>query len=197
MLTSIEIRGFKSFAGRTRLDFGPGINVVVGPNGSGKSNLAEAVAWAFGEQRASRLRAPAMADVLYGGGTSTPPAGVAEVTVSIGDGDGAAILEATRRLTRAGETEYRLNGCDCRLLDLQDELAGRGLGPDSLAIIRQGQVEAICMSRPGDRRAMLDDAAGVGVSKRRRHRAELKLARVADRLDRARDIAGEIASRGR
>jgi chromosome segregation protein len=199
MLRRVRIRGFKSFAGEVTLDLGPGVNVIVGPNGSGKSNFAEAIVWAMGEQRAGRLRAPGMADVLYSGSGARPGAGLAEVALQFEDAehDGPAEVEVSRRLTRAGDADYRVNAASCRLLDVQEALAARGLGGDSLAVIRQGQVEALATSRPAQRRAMLDEAAGVGVAKRRRRRAELKLARVADKLDRARDLAAELGSRAR
>jgi chromosome segregation protein len=200
MLKHVRIKGFKSFAGEVTLDLGPGLNVIVGPNGSGKSNFGEAIAWALGEQRAGRLRAPGMADVLYQGSGARPPAGLAEVALQFDGGAGGPTpteLEVGRRLTRAGDSDYRVNGASCRLLDVQETLSTRGLGTESLAVIRQGQVEALATSRPAERRAMLDEAAGVGVAKRRRRRAEQKLARVAEKLDRARDLATELASRGR
>ena len=200
MLKRVRIKGFKSFAGEVTLELGPGLNVVVGPNGSGKSNFAEAIMWALGEQRAGRLRAPGMADVLYQGAAARPPAGLAEVALQFDggpDGPGPAELEVGRRLTRAGDSDYRVNGASCRLLDVQETLSTRGLGAESLAVIRQGQVEALATSRPTERRAMLDEAAGVGVAKRRRRRAEQKLARVAEKLDRARDLASELSSRAR
>ncbi len=198
MLRRIRIRGFKSFAGDVTLDLGPGVNVIVGPNGSGKSNFGEAISWALGEQRASRLRAPGMHDILYQGTEARQAAGLAEVALQFdGVSDGPAEVEVSRRLTRAGDSSYMLNGASCRLLDLHESLAERGLGGESLAVIRQGQVEALATSRPVERRAMLDEAAGVGVTKRRRKRAEQKLARVAEKLDRARDLAAELTSRAR
>jgi chromosome segregation protein len=201
VLSRLTLRGFKSFADATTLEMGPGINVVVGPNGSGKSNLAEAVVWALGEQRAGRLRAGGMADVLYSGGERRPAAQYAEVGLLLSgdeeDARGPAEVESRRRLTRAGDADYRLNAESCRLLDVQEALARRGLGPDALAVIRQGQVEALCTSTPVERRAIVDAAAGVAVAKRRRRRAEQKLARVADKLDRARDLQGEVRTRAR
>lgn len=200
MLARLTVRGFKSFADTTTLRFGTGVNVIVGPNGSGKSNLAEAILWALGEQRAGRLRAGGMADVLYAGGERRAAAPYAEVRLLFDDGDSPdrpAELETARRLTRAGDAHYRLGGGSVRLLDVQEALAARGLGADALAIIRQGQVEAICASTAAQRRAIVDAAAGVAVAKRRRRRAELKLARVDDRLDRARDLAGELVGRAR
>ncbi len=180
MLRRIRIRGFKSFAGDVTLDLGPGVNVIVGPDGSGKSNFGEAISWALGEQRASRLRAPGMHDILYQGTEARQAAGLAEVALQFdGVSDGPAEVEVSRRLTRAGDSSYMLNGASCRLLDLHESLAERGLGGESLAVIRQGQVEALATSRPVERRAMLDEAAGVGVTKRRRKRAKQKLARVA------------------
>jgi chromosome segregation protein len=200
MLKRIEIKGFKSFASPLVLDLGPGVNVIVGPNGSGKSNIVEAVLWGMGEQRAARLRAAGgWQDVIFSGSGSRQASGLAEVSLlmSPDDGEGPAELEVSRRLTRAGEAYYRVNGETCRLVDLHDTLAGRGLGTESFAVIRQGQVETICASRPPELRAILDEAAGIGLPKRRRKRAQQKIARTADRLQRARDIAGEVASRAR
>ncbi|MCU0306163.1 MAG: chromosome segregation protein SMC [Thermoleophilia bacterium] len=200
MLTRLSLRGFKSFAEPVELRFGPGVNVIVGPNGSGKSNVAEAILWALGEQRPARLRAPGMQDVLFSGGPGRQAVGVAEVTMGLAGpgGEGRpAELEVTRRLTRAGDAGYRLNGGRCRLLDVQDALATHGLGPRSLSVIRQGQVEAVCASHPAELRAVLDEAAGVGLPKRRRRRAEQRLARLDDRLARARDLAVELGDRAR
>ncbi|MFV0373182.1 AAA family ATPase, partial [Microbacterium sp.] len=200
MLTRLELRGFKSFAAGTTLDLGPGVNVIVGPNGSGKSNLAEALVWAMGEQRARAIRASGMSEVVFSGGAGRAAAGLAEVSMTLTrdedlDDDQPAELGVTRRVTRAGDATYRLNGVSCRLLDIHEALATRGLGPDALAVVRQGQVEAVCTARPADLRAVIEEAAGVALQKRRRKRAEQKLARVADRLDRARDLATELEER--
>lgn len=199
MLRRLRIKGFKSFADPVDLEFGPGINVIVGPNGSGKSNISEAIAWALGEQRSGKLRAPAMQDVLFSGGDGRQPVGLAEVVVTLESvpGEGPAEMGVSRRLTRAGESGYRLNGGNARLVDVLDALSTRGLGPQSLSIIRQGQVEAICQSKPVALRGILDEAAGTGLPKRRRHRAELRLKHVDDHLARARDLANELASRAR
>jgi len=199
MLRRLEIRGFKSFAAPISLEFGPGVNVIVGPNGSGKSNLAEAIVWSMGEQRATRLRAPGMTEVVFSGGEGRPPAGVAEVRVTVSpanpDPHQPAETEVARRLTRSGEATYQLNGTTCRLLDVHEALGTFGLGPDALAVIRQGQVEAVCTARASDLRAVIEEAAGVALSRRRRRRAEAKLARVAERLQRARDLATELTRR--
>jgi chromosome segregation protein len=199
MLRRLDIRGFKSFANPINLEFGPGVNVIVGPNGSGKSNLAEAIVWSMGEQRATRLRAAGMAEVVFSGGEGRPAAGVAEVRMTVSpahaDPHQAAETEVARRLTRAGEAAYQLNGGTCRLLDIHEALGTVGLGPDALAVIRQGQVEAVCTARPSDLRAVIEEAAGVALSRRRRRRAESKLSRVAERLDRARDLATELTRR--
>ncbi len=199
MLRRLDIRGFKSFAAPISLEFGPGVNVIVGPNGSGKSNLAEAIVWSMGEQRATRLRAAGMTEVVFSGGEGRPPAGVAEVRVTVSpaqpDPTSAAETEVARRLTRSGEASYQLNGTICRLLDVHEALGTFGLGPDALAVIRQGQVEAVCTARPSDLRAVIEEAAGVALSRRRRRRAEAKLARVAERLQRARDLATELTRR--
>ena len=204
MLRRLEIRGFKSFAAPISLEFGTGVNVIVGPNGSGKSNLAEAIVWSMGEQRATRLRAAGMTEVVFSGGEGRPSAGVAEVRVTVSpaqpdpsqpDPYERAETEVARRLTRSGEASYQLNGTTCRLLDVHEALGTFGLGPDALAVIRQGQVEAVCTARPSDLRAVIEEAAGVALSRRRRRRAEAKLARVAERLQRARDLAAELTSR--
>ncbi len=199
MLRRLRIKGFKSFADPVDLEFGPGLNVIVGPNGSGKSNVSEAIAWALGEQRSGRLRAPAMQDILFSGGDGRQPVGMAEVAITLegGMGGGPAELGVSRRLTRAGDSGYRLNGSGVRLVDVLDALSTQGLGPQSLSIIRQGQVDAICQSKPSELRGILDEAAGTGLPKRRRHRAELRLKHVDEHLARARDLAGEIASRAR
>ncbi len=199
MLKRLRVKGFKSFADPIDLEFGPGLNVIVGPNGSGKSNISEAIAWALGEQRAGRLRAPAMQDILFSGGDGRQPVGMAEVAITLegGMGEGPAEMGVSRRLTRAGDSGYRLNGANVRLVDVLDSLSTRGLGPQSLSIIRQGQVDAICQSKPSALRGILDEAAGTGLPKRRRHRAELRLKHVDDHLARARDLAAELASRAR
>ncbi len=200
MLKRVRIKGFKSCADPIDLEFGPGINVIVGPNGAGKSNIAEAIVWALGEQRAGRLRAPAMQDILFSGGDGRQPVGMAEVSITV-DGPvtdgGPAELGVTRRLTRAGDSGYKLNNGNCRLVDVLDSLSSRGLGPQSLAIIRQGQVDQICQSTPAALRGILDETAGTGLPKRRRHRAELRLKHVDDHLARARDLSTEITSRAR
>ncbi len=199
MLRRIHLRGFKSFATPVDLEFGPGVNVIVGPNGSGKSNLAEAMVWSMGEQRATRLRASGMAEVVFSGGEGRPPAGLAEVRMTVSPAhparDQPAETEVARRLTRAGDATYQLNGTACRLLDVHEALGALGLGPDALAVIRQGQVEAVCTARPADLRAVVEEAAGVALSRRRRRRAEAKLGRVSERLDRARDLATELTRR--
>jgi len=199
MLRRLDIRGFKSFAAPINLEFGAGVNVIVGPNGSGKSNLAEAIVWSMGEQRATRLRAAGMTEVVFSGGEGRPPAGVAEVRMTVSpaqpDSQLPAETEVARRLTRSGEATYQLNGTTCRLLDVHEALGTFGLGPDALAVIRQGQVEAVCTARPSDLRAVIEEAAGVALSRRRRRRAEAKLARVAERLQRARDLAAELTRR--
>jgi len=199
MLRRLDIRGFKSFATPIDLEFGPGVNVIVGPNGSGKSNLAEAIVWSMGEQRATRLRAAGMTEVVFSGGEGRPPAGVAEVRLTVcpahHDPEQPAETEVARRLTRSGEATYQLNGTTCRLLDVHEALGTVGLGPDALAVIRQGQVEAVCTARPSELRAVIEEAAGVALSRRRRRRAEAKLARVAERLERARDLAAELTRR--
>lgn len=198
MLTRIAVRGFKSFAEPVVIDLVPGVNVVVGPNGSGKSNVVEAVLWALGEQRAARLRAGAMGDVLFSGGAGRGPAALAQVSLTLAPvGDDGTEIETTRRLTADGESRYRLSGTACRLMDVQEALAARGLGPDALAIVRQGQVESVCTARPADLRTVVDEAAGIAGAKRRRRRALRRLGQTRERIARAEDIHQELRAQTR
>ena len=164
-LKSITMKGFKSFPDRTRLEFAPGISVVVGPNGSGKSNVTDAVLWAMGEQSPLAVRGQSMQDVIFGGGRGVQARGAAEVELVIDNGDGALDLPMSeisilRRLDRAGEGEYRLNGARCRLVDVIEVLSDTGLGKEMHSVISQGRVEAIVTSKPRDRRLLIEEAAG-------------------------------------
>lgn len=198
MLSRIRIRGFKSFAEPTTLDLVPGVNVVVGPNGSGKSNVVEAVLWALGEQRPARLRAGSMGEVLFSGGEGKSQAAYADVELTLGaQEDGADPIEVSRRLTAAGDSAYRLAGINCRLLDVQEAFAARGLGPDSLTVVRQGQVEGVCAAAPAALRGMIDEAAGIAHGRRRRRRTEGRLNQIEDRLDQARAMQDDLVTRMR
>ncbi|HEV2997565.1 MAG TPA: AAA family ATPase, partial [Solirubrobacteraceae bacterium] len=199
-LKSLTLRGFKSFPDRTRLDFGPGVSVVVGPNGSGKSNVTDAVLWAMGEQSPLAVRGQSMQDVIFGGGRGVQPRGAAEVEIVLDNSDGTVELPLSeisilRRLDRAGEGEYRLNGARCRLADVIEVLSDTGLGKETHSVISQGRVEAIVTSKPRDRRLLIEEAAGLGKHRKRRRRAQLKLERTQENLDRALDVEGEARTR--
>jgi len=199
-LKSIAMKGFKSFPDRTRLEFGPGVSVVVGPNGSGKSNVTDAVLWALGEQSPLAVRGQSMQDVIFGGAPGRQAAQHAEVELVLDDSDGTLALGAPeisiyRRLDRMGEGEYRLAGARCRLVDVIELLSDTGLGKDMHSVISQGRVESIVTSKPRDRRLLIEEAAGLGKHRKRRRRAQLKLDRTRDNLDRALDVEREARSR--
>ena len=199
-LKSLTLKGFKSFPERTRLEFGPGVSVVVGPNGSGKSNITDAVLWALGEQSPMAVRGQSMQDVIFGGGPGRQASKGAEVELVLDDGDGALAFGAPeisiqRRLDRAGDGEYRLAGARCRLVDVIELLSDTGLGKEMHSVISQGRVEAIVTSKPRDRRLLIEEAAGLGKHRKRRRRAQLKLERTQDNLDRALDVEREARSR--
>jgi chromosome segregation protein len=199
-LKSITLKGFKSFPDRTRLEFGPGVSVIVGPNGSGKSNVTDAVLWALGEQSPLAVRGASMQDVIFGGGRGVQARNAAEVEIVLDNGEGSELLPMSeiaiqRRLDRAGEGEYRLNGARCRLVDVLEILSDTGLGKEMHSVVSQGRIEAIVTSKPRDRRLLIEEAAGLGKHRKRRRRAQLKLERTQDNLDRALDIEREARSR--
>src|ERR671934_1411883 len=198
-LKSITLKGFKSFPHRTKLEFGPGVSVIVGPNGSGKSNITDAVLWALGEQSPLAVRGQTMQDMIFAGGNGTAPCRFAEVEVVLDNGDGSAgefsEISIRRRLDRNGEGEYRLNGARCRLVDVIEALADANLGREMHSVISQGRVEEIVHSRPRDRRLLVEEAAGLGKHRKRRRRAQLKLERTRDNLDRALDVEREARTR--
>src|SRR6266536_3503294 len=199
-LRSIALKGFKSFPDRTRLEFTPGVSVIVGPNGSGKSNITDAVLWALGEQSPLAVRGQTMQDVIFAGGHGLPSRNAAEVEVVIDNSDRGlesdfSEISIVRRLDRSGEGEYRLNGARCRLVDVLEVLSDTGLGKEMHSVVSQGRVEAIIHSKPRDRRLLIEEAAGLGKHRKRRRRAQLKLERTEDNLDRALDVEREARSR--
>ncbi|MCX6386297.1 MAG: AAA family ATPase [Solirubrobacterales bacterium] len=199
-LKSITLKGFKSFPDRTRLEFGPGISVIVGPNGSGKSNVTDAVLWALGEQSPLAVRGQSMQDVIFSGARGQQARNSAEVEVVIDNGDGAldsefSEISVSRRLDRSGEGEYRLNGARCRLVDVLEVMSDTGLGKEMHSVVSQGRVEGVVTSKPRDRRMLVEEAAGLGKHRKRRHRAQLKLARTQDNLDRCLDVEREARTR--
>ena len=199
-LRSISMKGFKSFPERTTLEFSPGVSVIVGPNGSGKSNITDAVLWALGEQSPGAIRGASMQDVISAGGKGIGQRKAAEVEVVIDNGDGRAATEFSeiaveRRLDRSGDSGYRLNGARCRLADVTDVLSDTNLGREMHSVISQGRVEAIVLSKPRERRLLIEEAAGLGKHRKRRRRAELKLRSARDNLDRALDVEREARAR--
>ena len=196
-LKSLTLKGFKSFADRGRLTLEPGVTVVVGPNGSGKSNISDAVLWVLGEQSAKALRGNAMEDVIFAGSSARQAVGVAEVDLVLDNRDGSLPLEfsevtITRRMFRSGESEYLLNQSPARLMDIQELLHDTGLGRDTHSIISQGRIDEVLNSRPEERRALIEEAAGVLKHKKRKDRALRKLTAMDVHLDRIRDVLIEI-----
>ncbi|HMJ00929.1 MAG TPA: AAA family ATPase [Gaiellaceae bacterium] len=200
-LRAIKLRGFKSFPDPVEVRLEQGVAVVVGPNGSGKSNVSDALLWAAGSLAPSELRAEKPDDVLFAGGKDRPPADFCEVELVFDNEDGAlaelpfAEVSFLRRLHRGGEGQYLVNRAPVRRTDLVELLADVGLGGNMGSIISQGRVEEILGSKPEERRQLVEEAAGLGRFKHRRHRAELKLARVAIDVERARDLEAELKKR--
>jgi chromosome segregation protein len=199
-LKSLTLKGFKSFPDRTQLDFGPGVSVVVGPNGSGKSNVTDAVLWAMGEQSPLAVRGQSMQDVIFGGGRGVQARSAAEVEIVLDNSDGTievplSEISIVRRLDRAGEGGYRLNGARCRLTDVIEVLSDTGLGKETHSVVSQGRVEAIVTSKPRERRLLIEEAAGLGKHRKRRRRAQLKLERTQQNLDRSLDVEREARTR--
>src|SRR3954465_4811071 len=198
-LSSLTLKGFKSFPDRTKLTFSPGVSVVVGPNGSGKSNITDAVLWALGEQSPVAVRGQSMQDVIFAGAHGVQARADAEVEVVLDNADGTVALPAgeisvSRRLNRAGDGEYRINGARCRLTDVIELMSDTGMGKEMHSVVSQGRVEGIVTSKPRDRRMLIEEAAGLGKHRKRRRRAQLKLERTQANLDRALDVEREARS---
>ena len=196
-LKSLTLKGFKSFADRTRMVFDPGLTVVVGPNGSGKSNISDSILWVLGEQSAKHLRGQAMEDVVFAGSSARKPVGVAEVDLVLDNSDHTLPVDfdevaITRRMYRSGESEYLINGAPSRLLDIQDILHDSGMGKETHSIISQGKLDAILMSRPEERRSLIEEAAGISKHKRRKERSVRKLQAMDQHLQRALDHQKEV-----
>jgi chromosome segregation protein len=196
-LKSLTLKGFKSFASPTTLRFEPGITCVVGPNGSGKSNVVDALTWVMGEQGAKTLRGGKMEDVIFAGTSSRAPLGRAEVTVTIDNSDHALPIEysevsITRRMFRDGASEYEINGSSCRLMDVQELLSDSGIGREMHVIVGQGKLAEILESRPEDRRAFIEEAAGVLKHRKRKEKAVRKLDSMSANLARLTDLTTEL-----
>jgi chromosome segregation protein len=196
-LKSLTLRGFKSFASSTTLTFEPGITCVVGPNGSGKSNVVDAIAWVLGEQGAKSLRGGKMEDVIFAGTSGRAPLGRAEVVLTIDNSDGALPIDYTevtisRIMFRNGGSEYAINGAPCRLLDVQELLSDSGIGREMHVIVGQGQLDAVLHAAPEDRRAFIEEAAGVLKHRKRKEKALRKLDAMQANLNRLQDLTAEL-----
>ena len=196
-LKSIEVHGFKSFANKILFEFHNGITGIVGPNGSGKSNVADAVRWVLGEQRAKQLRGASMQDVIFSGTESRKPLSYAYVAITLDNGDGQLNIgyqEVTvaRRVYRSGESEYLINGASCRLKDVNELFYDTGIGKEGYSIIGQGQIERILSGKPEERRELFDEAAGIVKYKRRKATAQKKLEDEQQNLVRVNDILLEL-----
>ncbi|OKL46469.1 chromosome segregation protein SMC [Boudabousia liubingyangii] len=196
-LKSLTLKGFKSFASSTTLNFEPGITAVVGPNGSGKSNVVDALSWVMGEQGAKNLRGSQMADVIFAGAGTRPALGRAQVSLTIDNTDGTLPIDysevtITRTMFRTGGSEYEINGAPARLLDVQELLSDTGMGKQMHVIVGQGQLDTILNATPEQRRALIDEAAGVLKHRRRKERALSKLASLDSKTARLQDLRDEL-----
>ena len=196
-LKSLTLKGFKSFADKTTLDFEPGVCVVVGPNGSGKSNIVDSVAWVLGAQGARALRGGKMDDVIFAGTADRPALGRAEVSLTIDNTAGLLPIEfsevtLTRMLFRTGDSEYMINGAPCRLLDIQELLSDTGIGRQQHVIVGQGQLDTVLNARPEDRRAIIEEAAGILKFRKRKEKAERRLEATEGNLLRLTDLLREV-----
>ena len=191
------MKGFKSFADATRLDLEPGITVVVGPNGSGKSNVVDAIGWVLGAQAPSIVRSKAMDDVIFAGTSQRPALGRAEVALTIDNSAGLLPIEFTevtisRTLFRSGDSEYAINNVPCRLLDIQDLLSDSGVGRQQHVIVSQGQIDAVLNAKAEDRRAIIEEAAGILKYRKRKERSERRLSATEGNLNRLQDLVREV-----
>ncbi len=196
-LKSIEVQGFKSFANKMVLEFHDGITGIVGPNGSGKSNVADAVRWVLGEQSAKQLRGSKMEDVIFSGTEARKPLGFAYVAITLDNSTHDLNIDydevkIARRVFRSGESEYQINGNNCRLRDVQELLLDTGIGKEGYSIIGQGQIEKILSGKPEDRRELFDEAAGIVKFKKRKLAAQKNLEAERQNLCRVTDILSEI-----
>src|SRR5512136_921994 len=196
----IDIIGFKSFVDKVSLDFPPGITAIVGPNGCGKSNIVDAIRWVMGEQSAKNLRGRQMEDVIFGGSESRKPLGMAEVTLTFATDDGRVPakylnypeIQVSRRLYRDGESEYLINKTPCRLMDIAELFMDTGVGTKAYSIIEQGKIGMILLSKPEERRFLIEEAAGVTKFKARKQVALRKIESTRQNLLRLGDIIAEI-----
>ena len=196
-LKSLTLKGFKSFADATTMDLEPGVTVVVGPNGSGKSNVVDAIAWVLGAQAPKSVRSQKMDDVIFAGTAKRPALGRAEVSLTLDNSAGLLPVEftevtVTRVLFRTGESEYAINGVSCRLLDVQELLSDAGVGRQQHVIVSQGQIDAVLNARPEERRAIVEEAAGVLKFRKRKEKAQRRLDSTEANLLRLQDLLREV-----
>lgn len=196
-LKKIELQGFKSFAGKTEIDFLEGITTIVGPNGSGKSNISDAVRWVLGEQSAKILRGSKMEDVIFAGTENRKKVGFAEVSLYLDNSDSSLPVEyaevvVTRRVFRTGESSYLINSNECRLKDVQEIFMDTGIGKDGYSIIGQGKIDEILSNKSEERRAIFEEASGIMKYKTRKEEASKKLLNTDNNLSRVNDILNEI-----
>ena len=196
-LKTLTLKGFKSFADTTALELEPGVTVVVGPNGSGKSNVVDAIGWVLGAQAPSTVRSQKMDDVIFAGTSKRPALGRAEVALTIDNSAGLLPIEftevtLTRTLFRTGDSEYAINGVPCRLLDIQELLSDTGVGRQQHVIVSQGQIDAVLNARPEDRRLIIEEAAGILKYRKRKEKAERRLAATEGNLTRLGDLLREV-----
>ena len=196
-LKSLTLKGFKSFADSTVMEMEPGVTVVVGPNGSGKSNVVDAVAWVLGAQAPSSVRSQKMEDVIFNGTSKRAALGRAEVMLTLDNSAGLLPLDfseitVSRTLFRNGDSEYAINGVECRLLDVQELLSDAGVGRQQHVIISQGQIDAVLTARAEDRRAIIEEAAGVLKYRKRKEKAERRLEATEANLLRVQDLIREV-----
>ena len=196
-LKALTIKGFKSFAEPANLELEPGITVVVGPNGSGKSNVVDAMAWVLGAQAPTAVRSQKMDDVIFAGTSKKKALGRAEVSLTIDNSDGELAIEftevtITRVLFRNGDSEYSINGVECRLLDIQELLSDSGVGKQQHIIVSQGRIDSVLNARPEDRRTIIEEAAGVLKYRKRKERAERRLESTSEDLNRLQDLSREV-----
>ncbi len=196
-LRSLTIKGFKSFARKTVLEFQPGVTIIVGPNGSGKSNIADAVMWVLGEQSPTSLRGNRMEDVIFSGSASHRPVNLAEVTLTLDNSSNDFPLDyseinVSRNVVRGGDSEYWLNNSSCRLLDIQELLSDAGVGRTLNSVVSQGQLDEVLACRPEERRDYIEEAGGLRKYRRRREKALRRLERMEEELLRTNDVMREV-----
>ncbi|MCT4594871.1 MAG: chromosome segregation protein SMC [Anaeromicrobium sp.] len=199
-LRKIELRGFKSFADKTNIEFKDGITAIVGPNGSGKSNISDAVRWVLGEQSAKTLRGSKMEDIIFAGTTERKPLGMAEVSLTLDNESNKLDVDysevtITRRVYRSGDSEYYINKSLCRLKDIKEIFMDTGVGIDGYSIIGQGKIDEILSNKTGDRRLLFEEAAGIVKYRTRKQESEKKLENTEQNLTRVDDIVSELENR--